>query len=91
MSGSVAPPWTLAVKPRSVLSIDLIHDVGPAGTAWLRLGIGGLIFLAIARSPLRAIQAATCRYSWAGSRDRRTDDRLPRRDRADCVGHLRGP
>ncbi|MDN5766484.1 MAG: hypothetical protein L0H96_12255 [Humibacillus sp.] len=56
------PPWTLAVTAMlsvqlgSALSLDLIRDVGPAGTAWLRLSIGGLLFLAIARPRLRAIR-----------------------------------
>ncbi|MEO6998259.1 MAG: EamA family transporter [Terracoccus sp.] len=56
------PPWTLAVTAMlsvqlgSALSIDLIRDVGPAGTAWLRLSIGGLLFLAVVRPPLRAIR-----------------------------------
>lgn len=46
----------LSVQLGSALSIDLIGDVGPAGTAWLRLSVGGLIFLVIARPPLRAIR-----------------------------------
>lgn len=57
----IIPPWTLAVTAMlsvqlgSALSIGLIHDVGPAGTAWLRLSIGGLFFLAVARPPLLSI------------------------------------
>lgn len=60
--GVAVPPWTFAVTAMlsvqlgSALSIGLIRDVGPAGTAWLRLSIAGLIFLAITRPPLRAIR-----------------------------------
>jgi inner membrane transporter RhtA len=58
------PAWTLAVVAMfsvqlgSALSMPLISDVGPAGTAWLRLTAGALIFLAIARPPLRRVQRA---------------------------------
>lgn len=41
------------VQLGSALSLPLIDQVGPAGTAWLRLSAGALIFLAIARPPLR--------------------------------------
>jgi inner membrane transporter RhtA len=56
------PPWGLAmaamasVQLGSALSVHLISTVGPAGTAWLRLSMGALIFLALARPPLRAIR-----------------------------------
>jgi inner membrane transporter RhtA len=56
------PPWGLAltamlsVQLGSALSVHLISAVGPAGTAWLRLSMGALIFLALARPPLRAIR-----------------------------------
>ncbi|MFP5366987.1 MAG: EamA family transporter, partial [Actinomycetes bacterium] len=56
------PPWGLAVTAilsvqlGSALSVGLIEDVGPAGTAWLRLSMGALILLAIARPPLRSIR-----------------------------------
>ncbi|TWE13068.1 EamA family transporter [Rudaeicoccus suwonensis] len=56
------PPWSLAVTAilsvqlGSALSIHLISKVGAAGTAWLRLSIGALVFLAVARPPLRAIR-----------------------------------
>ncbi|WP_309075051.1 EamA family transporter [Paenarthrobacter sp.] len=56
------PPWGLAVAAMisvqlsSALSVDLIADVGPAGTAWLRLTMGAIIFMAIARPPLRSIR-----------------------------------
>jgi len=47
------PPWSLTVAAMlcaqlgGALSTDIIATVGPAGTAWLRLTFGGLIFLAI--------------------------------------------
>jgi inner membrane transporter RhtA len=56
------PPWGLAVAAMlsvqlgSALSVDLIAIVGPAGTAWLRLTIGALIFWTLARPPLRAVR-----------------------------------
>lgn len=55
------PPWGLAltamlsVQLGSALSVHLISAVGPAGTAWLRLTAGALIFLALARPPLRMV------------------------------------
>ncbi|MGS0684508.1 EamA family transporter [Nakamurella sp. GG22] len=56
------PPWALAVvamlsvQLASALSVNLISAVGPAGTAWLRLSLGALMFLVLARPPLRAIR-----------------------------------
>jgi inner membrane transporter RhtA len=56
------PPWALAlasmssVQLGSALSVHLISSVGPAGTAWLRLSMGALIFLALVRPPLRAVR-----------------------------------
>jgi inner membrane transporter RhtA len=58
------PPWALAVTAMfsvqlgSALSVDLIAAVGPAGGAWLRLSFGALIFLAIARPPIRSVRRA---------------------------------
>ena len=58
---AAVPPWALAVGAMfsvqlgSALSLPLIADVGPAGTAWLRLTAGALIFIAIARPPLSRI------------------------------------
>lgn len=58
------PPWGLAlaamlsVQLGSALSMNLISTVGPAGTAWLRLSVGGLILLALARPPLREVRRA---------------------------------
>ncbi len=60
--GAAVPPWGLAVAAMlsvqlgSALSVDLIPVVGAAGTAWLRLSVGALIFLAVARPPLRAVR-----------------------------------
>lgn len=56
------PPWGLAVTAMlsiqlgSALSVDLIGEVGPAGTAWLRLSMGAIVLLAIARPPLRSVR-----------------------------------
>jgi inner membrane transporter RhtA len=56
------PPQALAVAAMlsvqlgSALSVGLISDVGAAGTAWLRLSVGALLFLAIARPPLRGLR-----------------------------------
>jgi len=61
-SPTAVPAWTLAlgavfsVQLAAALSVDLIAEVGPAGTAWLRLTAGSLIFLALARPPLREIR-----------------------------------
>ncbi|HNM11358.1 MAG TPA: hypothetical protein PKI02_07900, partial [Mycobacterium sp.] len=62
-STPVLPPWAMAVGAMfsvqlgSALSLPLIGEVGAAGTAWLRLTAGALIFIAIARPPLRQIAA----------------------------------
>jgi inner membrane transporter RhtA len=56
------PPWGLAVAAMlsvqlgSALSTDLMAAVGPAGTAWLRLSLGAIILLALARPPLRTLR-----------------------------------
>lgn len=56
------PPWTLAlasmssVQLGSALSLPLIDQVGPAGAAWLRLSIGAVILLALARPALRSVE-----------------------------------
>jgi inner membrane transporter RhtA len=60
--GLPVPPWALAVTAMlsvqlgSALSVNLIAEVGPAGTAWLRLTMGALILIAIARPPLRSLR-----------------------------------
>lgn len=45
-----------SVQLGSALSLPLISTAGPAGTSWLRLSVGALVFLALARPPLRAIR-----------------------------------
>ena len=56
------PPWALAVAAMlsvqlgSALSVPVIEVVGPAGTAWLRLSMGALMFWALARPPIRSIR-----------------------------------
>jgi len=46
----------LSVQLGSALSVPLIGAVGAAGTAWLRLTAGAVVFLVIARPPLRSIR-----------------------------------
>ncbi|WP_374210605.1 EamA family transporter [Dermatobacter hominis] len=46
----------VSVQLGSALSVDLVDTLGPAGTAWLRLTVGAVVFLAIARPPLRSIR-----------------------------------
>lgn len=60
-----APPWTLAVAAMLMIQLGsalsaglLIPDLGAPGTAWLRLTLGALILIAIARPPLRDIRRA---------------------------------
>ncbi|MGH3479220.1 MAG: EamA family transporter [Nocardioidaceae bacterium] len=68
-SGSVdrIPAWTLAVaamlsvQTGAALSVHLFDAIGPAGTSWLRLSAGALIFLALRRPRLR-------RLGWRGLR-----------------------
>ncbi len=45
-----------SVQLGSALSVHLISTIGPGGTAWLRLTAGAIIFLAIARPPLRSLR-----------------------------------
>ncbi len=58
----VLPPWSLAVTAMLLIqlcnasSVVLFDEVGTAGTAWLRLCMGAVIFLLIARPPLRRIR-----------------------------------
>ena len=50
-----APAWSLAVVAMlsvqlgAAISVRLFDDIGIAGTAWLRLSLGALGFIAIAR------------------------------------------
>lgn len=61
-STTAVPPWGLAVAAMlsvqlgSALSVGLISTVGPAGTAWLRLTLGAVIILALARPPWRTMR-----------------------------------
>lgn len=48
----------LSVQLGSALSVGVIDQVGPAGTAWLRLTMGAVIFLVITRPPLRSVRRA---------------------------------
>ena len=56
------PPWSLAigamlsVQLGSALSVNLISTVGPGGTAWLRLTVGAVVFMVIARPPLTTLR-----------------------------------
>ncbi|WP_010203721.1 EamA family transporter [Salinibacterium sp. PAMC 21357] len=56
------PAWSMAVAAMmmiqlsSAFSVGLIEQVGASGTAWLRLTLGGLIFLIIARPQVRRIR-----------------------------------
>ncbi|WP_246335676.1 EamA family transporter [Microcella alkalica] len=58
------PPWSFAVLAMfsvqlgSALSVGLIDEVGAGGTAWLRLSMGAIVFLLIARPRLAAIRRA---------------------------------
>ncbi|MFN8192798.1 MAG: EamA family transporter [Nocardioidaceae bacterium] len=60
--GRGVPPWALAVTAMlsvqlgSALSVHLISEVGPAGTAWLRVTMGAVLFVAITRPPLRDVR-----------------------------------
>jgi inner membrane transporter RhtA len=55
-ASALAVTAMLSVQLGSALSVGLIGEVGAAGTAWLRLTAGAIIFLAIARPPLRSIR-----------------------------------
>ncbi|MHA7278125.1 EamA family transporter [Arthrobacter sp. MDT2-2] len=61
-AGAAVPPWGLAVAAilsvqlGSALSVDLIGEIGAGGTAWLRLSMGAVIFLIIARPPLSRVR-----------------------------------
>lgn len=56
------PPWALAVAAMlsvqlgSALSVDVMGAVGAGGTAWLRLSMGAVVFLVLARPPLRQVR-----------------------------------
>ncbi|MCV7192688.1 EamA family transporter [Mycolicibacterium brumae] len=46
----------LSVQLGSALSVGLIAQLGAAGTAWLRLSAGAVIFVLLARPPLRDVR-----------------------------------
>src|ERR1700712_1363772 len=46
----------LSVQVGSALSTHLIATAGPAGTAWLRLSVGAVVFIAIARPSVRTVR-----------------------------------
>lgn len=56
------PPWSLAVaamlliQVSNALSVTIIEQVGPAGSAWLRMCFGGLFLLLIVRPNLRLVR-----------------------------------
>ena len=58
----LVPPWSLAVAAMvsvqlgSALSVPLVEEIGSAATAWLRLSMGALVFVAIQRPPLRSLR-----------------------------------
>lgn len=55
-ASALAVTAMLSVQLGSALSVDLIATIGAAGTAWLRLTAGAIIFVLLARPPLRAIR-----------------------------------
>lgn len=56
------PPWSLAitamltVQLANALSVSLIEQVGPAGTAWLRMCFGAALLWLIARPAIRSLR-----------------------------------
>jgi inner membrane transporter RhtA len=56
------PPWLLAVgaifsvQLGAALSVNVIDQVGPAGTAWLRLTFAAIIMVALVRPSLRGLR-----------------------------------
>ncbi|RZU63056.1 EamA family transporter [Zhihengliuella halotolerans] len=63
-TGAGVPPWSMAVAAMlliqlcNALSVGLVSEVGAAGTSWLRLSMGALVFMLIARPPLHLIRRA---------------------------------
>lgn len=59
---AAVPPWTmavaamLAVQLSNAFSVQLIDQVGPAGTAWLRMCFGVVFLWLIARPAFRSIR-----------------------------------
>ena len=63
-TGFRPPAWMLAVSAMLIiqvsngLSVTVIDHIGPGGTSWVRMCVGGAILFAIARPPLRSITRA---------------------------------
>jgi inner membrane transporter RhtA len=55
-ASALAVTAMMSVQLGSALSVGLIGEIGAAGTAWLRLTAGAIIFILIARPPLRSIR-----------------------------------
>jgi len=59
---AAVPPWTmavaamLAVQVSNALSVPVVAQVGPAGTAWLRMSFGIVFLWLIARPALRSLR-----------------------------------
>jgi inner membrane transporter RhtA len=45
-----------SVQLASALAVPMIDEIGAPGTAWLRLTLGGLVFILIQRPPLRSLR-----------------------------------
>lgn len=60
-SGAI-PPWSLAiaamlaVQISNALSVGIIEQIGPAGTAWVRMCFGAVFLFLLVRPSLRAIR-----------------------------------
>ncbi|WP_285114244.1 EamA family transporter [Leifsonia sp. fls2-241-R2A-40a] len=61
-AGTRIPPWSmaiaamLAVQLSNAVSVPVIHQVGPAGTAWLRMCFGAVFLVIIGRPALRSVR-----------------------------------
>ncbi|MGN0128623.1 EamA family transporter [Glutamicibacter soli] len=62
LTGTSLPPWTMAIAAMlsiqlaNALSVGVLREVGPAGTAWLRLCFGVVFLWIISRPALRSIR-----------------------------------
>lgn len=62
LTGTSLPPWTMAIAAMlsiqlaNALSVGVLGEVGPAGTAWLRLCFGVVFLWIIPRPALRSIR-----------------------------------
>jgi inner membrane transporter RhtA len=55
-ASALAVTAMLSAQLGSAFSVDLITTIGAAGTAWVRLTAGAMMFLVLARPPLREIR-----------------------------------